>query len=94
MKRAIQFPYRTEVLMNGFGNGEIVILLETEKAFKMSCAKKVRRGTSKVIDRNEFIFWCPKTVWFNDNNFENAGHSYIESKGPVVFNPPHFLNIK
>ena len=94
MKRAIKFPYHTEVLMNGFGNGEIVILSETEKAFLMSCAKKVRRGTSKMIDRNEFTFWCPKTVWFNDSNFENAGHSYIESKGAVVFNPPHFLNIK
>lgn len=90
----MNFPYYTEVLMNGFKNDEIVILSETEKAFRMSFAQKTRRGTSKVIDRKEVTFWCPKSVWFNENNFDNAGHSYIESNGPVVFNPPHFLTFK
>lgn len=87
------FPYYTEVLMNGFGHGEIVILSETEKAFHMSFAKKKRLGTSKVTARKELTFWCPKAVWFNDKNFTNGGHSFDESKGPVVFNPPHFINI-
>ena len=94
MNEVLIFPYHTEVVMNGFGNGEIVILKETEKAFQMSYAQKVRRGTSKVLDREEFVFWCPKSVWFNDNNFVNANDSYIESNGPVVFNPPYFLKIK
>lgn len=89
----MNFPYYTEVKMNGFKNGEIVILSETEKAFLMSYAKEVRRGTSKVIDRKEITFWCPKTVWFNDDNFKNAGDSYIESEGPVIFNPPRFINL-
>lgn len=90
----MNFLFHTEVLMNGFQCGEIVILSETEKAFYMSYTKKVRRGTSKVIDRKEITFWCPKSVWFNDQNFYNGGDSYIESNGPVVFNPPHFLKIR
>ena len=88
------FPFHTEVLINGFQCGEIVILSETEKAFRMSYVQKIRRGTSKVIDRKEITFWCPKSVWFNQNNFDNAGDSFDESKGPVVFNPPHFLKIR
>jgi len=90
----MNFPFNTEVLMNGFECGEIVILSETEKAFLMSYGKKIRRGTSKIFDRKEIEFWCPKSVWFNQDNFDNAGDFYEESKGPVVFNPPYFLKIK
>ena len=86
-KNKIKFPYRTEVQMSGFENGEIVILKETEKAFFMCYSKSIRRGTSMVSDKKEFTFWCPKSIWNNDRNFDNLN----DDSKPVVFNAPSFL---
>lgn len=85
-----QLPFNTEVVMNGFNNQEIHILKETPKAFLMCYTKIVRRGTSMVNDHKEITFWCPKSVWFNDDNFENYGENH-DPKNPVVFNAPSFL---
>lgn len=85
-----ELPFNTEVVMDGFNNGEISILKETPKAFLMCYTKTVRRGTSMVSDHKEFTFWCPKSVWFNDDNFVNAGQMHDSSK-PVIFKPPYFL---
>ena len=85
-----QLPYNAEVVMSGFNNQEIYILKETEKAFFMCYTKMVRRGTSMVNDHKEITFWCPKSVWFNDDNFTNSGEMHDSSK-PIIFNPPYFI---
>lgn len=85
-----QLPYNTEVIMEGFNNQEIYILKETEKAFLMSYTKLVKRGTSMINDHKELTFWCPKSVWFNDENFENFGDHY-DGINPVIFKAPYFL---
>jgi hypothetical protein len=85
-----EFPYNTEVIMSGFNNKEIKILKETEKALFMCYTQMVKRGTSKISDHKETTFWCPKSVWFNDNNFSNSGQLHDTSK-PVIFNAPYFI---
>jgi len=85
-----ELPYNTEVVMSGFNNQEIHILKETEKAFFMCYTKIVKRGTSMVNDHKEITFWCPKSVWFNDDNFTNSGQMHDPNK-PVVFNAPYFI---
>ena len=85
-----QLPYNTGVVMNGFNNQEIYIIKETEKAFLLCYTKIVRRGTSMVNDHVEKTLWCPKSVWFNEDNFSNVGPSQDPTM-PVVFNAPYFI---
>jgi len=79
--------------MSGFNNKEIKILKETENAFFMCYTKVVKRGTSMVNDFQEFTFWCPKSVWFDEKYFTNGGHNHNPKNGSVIFNAPNFLKL-
>ena len=85
-----QLPYNTEVIFNGFNTKEIYIIKETEKAFLMSVSKSVQKGTSNLREYKEFTFWCPKSVWFNDDNF-NTIYSDGYLSETVYFNCPYYL---
>ena len=83
-----ELPYNTEVIYNG---AEIHFIKETEKAFLLCYTTLVRRGTSKISDHVEHTVWCPKSVWANNNNFEDEKLG-SEETGRVFFKMPYFMN--
>jgi len=84
-------PIRTEVEWDSIRDSSMSIIGETDKAFLFIISFLVRKGTSKVSERQEREKWIPKSVWNNEDNFDTfllGGDRGVEVKN---FNPPYFL---
>lgn len=84
-------PIRTEIAWNKIENSSMTIIGETEKAYLFVVSKLVRKGTSKVSERQEREQWIPKSVWNNDDNFETYLIGGDRGIQVTNFNPPYFL---
>ena len=83
-------PIRTEITWNGNDSSSITILGETEKAILVVVGCNKKRGTSMVSDRVTFEKWIPKSVWNNEQNFEEFR---FKGDGDLIknFKAPYFL---